>query len=132
MSKENMEDAYRAFDAFNRRDLDAFLELLDPAVEFRSLLVGMESSYHGHEGIRRYWEDVLAVSPDFTLVVVEVRALGDGTLTKLVARGHGAGSDVPIEQTIWSAAQARGRDKTVWIANFATEAEALEAVGLSE
>ena len=41
MSQENVESALRAFDAFNRRDLDAYLELLDPAVEFRSLLVGM-------------------------------------------------------------------------------------------
>ena len=132
MSQENVDAAYAAFDAFNRRDLDAFLELLDPDVEFRSLLAGMESSYHGHEGIRRYWEDVLTVSPDFTLEVVEVRDLGDGTLTKLVARGHGAASDVPYEQTLWSLAQARGRDKAVLIANYATEAEALEAVGLRE
>ncbi len=132
MSQENVDAAYAAFDAFNRRDLDAFLELLDPDVEFRSLLAGMESSYHGHEGIRRYWEDVLTVSTDFTLEVVEVRDLGDGTLTKLVARGHGAGSDVPYEQTLWSLAQARGRDKAVLIANYATEAEALEAVGLRE
>ena len=132
MSQENVEAAYVAFDAFNRRDLGAFLELVDPDVEFRSLLAGMESSYHGHEGIRRYWEDVLTVSTDFTLEVVEVRDLGDGTLTKLVARGHGAGSDVPYEQTLWSLAQTRGRDKAVLIANYATEAEALEAVGLRE
>ena len=131
MSQENVESVYRAFDAFNRRDLDAYLELLDPAVEFRSLLVDMENSYHGHEGIRRNWHEVLAVSPDFTLEVVEVRDLGDATLTKLVARGHGAGSDIPLEQALWSVARVRG-EKVVSIANFATEAEALEAVGLRE
>jgi hypothetical protein len=92
----------------------------------------MEGSYHGHEGIRRYWRDVLVASPDFTVEVVGVRDLGDGTLTKMVARGHGAGSDIPYEQTLWSVAQSRGGDKAVWIANFATEAEALEAAGLSE
>ena len=131
MSQENVESALRAFDAFNRRDLDAYLELLDPAVEFRSLLVGMENSYHGHEGIRRNWHEVLAVSPDFTLEVVEVRDLGDATLTRLVARGHGTGSDIPFEQTIWAVARVR-RKKAVWIANFAAEAEALEAAGLRE
>ena len=132
MSQENVELAYRAFEAFNRRDVDAFLEFLDPAVEFRSLVVGMEGSYHGHEGIRRYWRDVLSFSPDFTLEAIEVRDLGDGTLTKMVVSGHGVGSDLPLEQTVWSVAQTRGREKTVWIANFATEAEALEAAGLRE
>ena len=31
MSRENVELIQRAFEAFNRRDLDAFLELMDPA-----------------------------------------------------------------------------------------------------
>jgi ketosteroid isomerase-like protein len=130
---QNVEDAYRAADAFNRRDLDAYLELVDPAVEYRSLVVGMEGSYHGHEGIRRYWRDLLAASPDFTVDIVEVRDFGDRTLTKLIARGHGAGSNIPIEQTVWAVARAPGiGEKAIWMANFATEEEALEAVGLSE
>jgi hypothetical protein len=34
MSQENVELSHRANDAFNRRDLDAFLALMDPGVEF--------------------------------------------------------------------------------------------------
>jgi ketosteroid isomerase-like protein len=34
MSEENVELAHRAYDAFNRRDLDAFLAFNDPEVEF--------------------------------------------------------------------------------------------------
>jgi hypothetical protein len=111
--------------------LDAYLALLDAAIEGRSLLVAMEGGYHGHAGVRRWWHDVLDASPDFTVDVVEVRDLGDVTLTKLQARGHGAGSETPFEQTLWSAARWRGK-KTVWSATFATEAEALEAAGLRE
>ena len=33
MSQENVELHQRAFDAFNRRDLDAFLALADPNIE---------------------------------------------------------------------------------------------------
>jgi ketosteroid isomerase-like protein len=33
MSQENFESARRAFDAFNRGDLDAFFQTLDPEVE---------------------------------------------------------------------------------------------------
>jgi len=132
MSQENVELTYQAYDAFNRRDLDAFLENVDPAVEFRSLLVGMEGSYHGREGIRRYWQDLATVSPDFTVEVVEVRDFGDRTLTELKARGHGAGSHILVEQTVWSVARAPASgEKADWIGNFATEEEALKAVGLT-
>jgi hypothetical protein len=34
MSQENVERAYRAVDAFNRRDLGSYLALIDPEVEF--------------------------------------------------------------------------------------------------
>jgi hypothetical protein len=47
MSQENVERVYRAMDAFNRRDLDAFLALADPSVEFTPYVVGLEGSYHG-------------------------------------------------------------------------------------
>jgi ketosteroid isomerase-like protein len=39
MSQENVELTYRAFDAFNRRDFDAFLALMDDDVEVFSRLV---------------------------------------------------------------------------------------------
>jgi ketosteroid isomerase-like protein len=131
MSQENVELVHQAADAFNRRDLDAYLALADPAVEGRSLLVAVEGDYHGHEGVRRWWRDVFDASPDFTIDIVDVRDLGEVTLTKMRARGHGAGSDVPFEQTLWSAARWREK-KTVWSGTFATETEALEAVGLRE
>lgn len=49
MSQENVERAYRGYDAFNRRDLDTFLEFIDPEVEFttRFLLMEGESEYRG-------------------------------------------------------------------------------------
>ena len=56
MSQKTVELVHRAADAFNQRDLDAYLTGLDPAVEFRSRVVGMKGGYHGHEGIRRWWQ----------------------------------------------------------------------------
>ena len=38
---------------------------------------------------------------------------------------------VPVEQTMWQAVKLRDR-KAYWWANFRTEREALEAVGLSD
>ena len=46
-------DVVRAtFEAFRRRDLDAFLSCFDPEVEYRSLVLEVEGTYHGHEGMR--------------------------------------------------------------------------------
>ena len=53
MSQENVELAYRVVDAFNRRDLDAYLAVMDDDVEIVSLLAAMEGGYHGHDGLRR-------------------------------------------------------------------------------
>ena len=133
MSQENVELAYRGYDAFNRRDLDAFLALLDPEVEFTTRFAQMEgdSQYHGHDGIREWWEDLLAIFPDFSVEVLEVRDLGDLGVATLRVRGHGRDSGVPFEETLWGVGKWR-HGKAVWWQTFVTEAEALEAAGLSD
>ena len=51
MSQENVELLHRAYDAFNRRDLDALLALCDPDVEFISYTMQVEGGdpYRGHD-----------------------------------------------------------------------------------
>jgi len=127
MSQENVELVHRAIDAFNRRDLDAALGLMHGDLDFGSRLAAMEGGYHGHEGIRRWWRTILDASPDRTVEILEVRDLGDVTLTSVRARGHGSLSDIPYDEVIWSVARWRS-EKAVWWAVFPTEAEALEAV----
>jgi ketosteroid isomerase-like protein len=131
MAQENVELAEQAFDAFNRRDLGAFLALMDAEVEAGSRLVAMEGGYHGHDGLRRWWQNLLDAIPDYTLETVEARALGDLTLTTLRTRGHGADSDTPIEDTVWVVVDWRDKQVVRWRV-LSTEAEALEAVGVSE
>ena len=131
MSRENVELVSRVFDAFNRRDLDAALALVHGEVEFGSRVAAIEGGYHGHEGIRRWWRTILDVSPDRTIEIVEVRDLGDVTLTRTRARGHVGVGQVPHEETVWSVARWHDK-KAVWWAVFPTKAEALEAAGLRE
>jgi ketosteroid isomerase-like protein len=131
MSQENVDLAYRAFDAINRRDLGALLALMDDDVEAVSRTVAMEGGLRGHDGMRRWWENWLAVFPDYNIEVVEMRDLGDLAVAALRALGHGAGSDVPFQDTIWHASRWRG-GKCVWWRTFPTGDEALEAAGLSE
>jgi ketosteroid isomerase-like protein len=133
MSQENVEIAYRAYDAFNRRDLDAFLALCDPHVEFISYLVQVEGGgpYRGHNGVRSWWERLLGVYPDFRSEVEETRDLGDLTIARVRVHGHGVESDAPMEQTVWVTAEFRN-GKIVWWRFVRSEAEALDAAGLSE
>lgn len=53
MSRENVRLMHRAMDAFNRRDLDAYLALIDPGVEFTPYEVWVQGGdpYSGHVGV---------------------------------------------------------------------------------
>jgi ketosteroid isomerase-like protein len=127
MAKQNVELALGAIDVFNRRDLDGFLALMAEDGEIHSRLVAMEGGYRGLDGARRWWRDLLEFIPDYMVEPVgEVRAIGDATLAQLRARGHGAASTAPLDETFWQL--VRWRDgKCVWWCNYMTEAEAIEA-----
>ena len=112
MADENEERARQAVDAFNRRDLDSLLSLIAPDVECIPLQAEMEggAAYTGHDGVRRWWENLLGVFPDFHSVIDDVRTVGDMTVTRLQLSGQGKGSDAPMLQTNWQA--TRWRDGT--------------------
>lgn len=131
MSQENVELHHQAIDALNRRDLRALLALSSADVQAVSLLVAVEGSFRGHDGIRRWYASLLEAFPDYIVEVVEERDLGRLTLAHMHARAHGAGSDIPIELTHWQLAEWRDK-KLVWWRVFLTEAEALEAAALRE
>ena len=131
MSQENVDLTYRAYDAFNRRDLVAHLALMDDDVDAVPRAGLMEGSFHGHDQICRWWEKLFEVFPDFTIEVVEVHDLGDLTLAALRQRGRGAVSGLPSDDTVWHIARWR-RGKCVSWASFKTREDALEAMGLSE
>lgn len=133
MSRENVELAYRVHEALNRRALDALLALADPDIEYLPRIRELEGGgpYGGHAGIRSWWESMLGIAPDFSTEVEDVRDLGDMTVARAHIRGHGIGSGASMEQTLWQVAEWRQKKCVRW-RTFASEAEALEAAGLSE
>jgi ketosteroid isomerase-like protein len=131
MSQENVELTYSVMDAFNRRDLSAYLALMDDDVEAVPRMSAMEGSYRGHDGMVRWWEDLLGAFPDFTIEVVRVRDERDLTVATVRVHGRGAAGGTPWEDHIWITARWKSRRCTSWW-SFETEAEALEPVGLSE
>ena len=131
MSQENVRFARRAYDAFNRRDWDAFVAFMDKEVEMESRLVAIEGGYHGHEGMRHWWEDFLGTFPDYQIEIEEMRDLGEVTLSHFKGWGHSGGEGIPLIDPIWQPMRWR-HSKVVWVRVCLTESEALEAAGLSE
>ena len=131
MSRENVELHHRVVDLFNRGEVDALLALVDDDVVVFSRLVVMEGGYQGHDGIRRWWQDLFGVFPDWNVEAEVVRDLGNLTLATLHVHGHGGESGAPVNQTLWQLAEWRD-GKFVRMSSHDTEAEALEAAGLRE
>jgi ketosteroid isomerase-like protein len=128
-----VELTYRVHDAFNRRDLDALLSLLDPAVEFTPYERALEGlgPYRGHDDVHLWWGEALEVLPDFSVQLDEVRDLEDMTLVRGRLRGHGADSGAYFERTYWGVFRWRNK-RVVWWHAFQTEGEARDAFGLQE
>ena len=127
MASANLDLAERAFDAFDRRDWDAFVALMDDDIEVESRLVAVEGGYRGHAGLRRWWDDFLGMFPDYAIEALEKRAIGDAIVIRFQARGHGAASDVPLVDPGWHASEWRA-GRCVWFRVCATVEEALEAI----
>ena len=129
MSQENVELHRSAIDAWNRRDLQAWLAFADPEVEIVPFNVEMErSAYQGHAGLRRFWEDYLTVFPDFKVGIDEIRDHGSVTVARARLQGHGTESDASFEQPTWQVVAWRNK-KCVWWRSFRSEVEAVEAAG---
>jgi ketosteroid isomerase-like protein len=119
----------RAVIAFMARDLDGILALADPRIELRSLLTEPERPlYHGHEGVRDWFDAVFGVFPDWRPQPRPASHDEEGAVViPLDVTATGAGSGVPIDQTYWLGARVQA-GKITFFGFFRTEADALKAV----
>jgi ketosteroid isomerase-like protein len=129
MSRESVELMEAGYAAISRGDLDAFLALADPEIEFHSLIAEAEGrTFRGHDGVREWWHAVIE-SLNIRPGPEEIESFRDRGVTRMRLSGTIAGVEVP--QRMWMAWRVR-EGKIVWWTTYRTEAEALEAAGLSE
>ena len=130
MSEQNVELHRRIFDAFNKRDIEALIACLDPQFELHSKLAAVAPAvYHGHEGMRRWHQDL---DDAWELLRAEPEAyfdLGEHTLAYYVLRARGRQSGLELALPI--AALARWRDG-LCVKTYLHREDALRDLDLSE
>ena len=134
MSQDNLEIVKRWVRAFNQRDMDALLDTTTTDFEFTPYLANLieTTTYHGHDGLRKYFADADSAWEDIQVRLKDLRAAPDDRVFvagELQARGRVSGADVRVA-VAW--AVGLRVDKLAWASAYESEDDALEAAGLSE
>jgi ketosteroid isomerase-like protein len=126
VSEHNVELYRRAVEAFNARDLDAMLVVVDPSCQWHSTFAAVYGGvYHGHDGIRKWHRDMEdAWGEDIRLEPEAYFDLGEHTL--LVAKMHGRGQHSGAEVVMPAVHVFRWRDGL--IVNFKSYAHREDAL----
>jgi ketosteroid isomerase-like protein len=130
MSEENVEVVREAVDAFNARDRDRLLGLMDPEIEFRSVFE--RRTYRGLAEMVQFREDLDATLEEFHSEDDRFLDAGEDRVLYLYrVVGRGAGSGVPVSREnaiLWHLRNGKLRKGEVYL----DQREALQAAGLSE
>jgi len=134
MKEEDLEAFRRAAEAYNRRDVQAVLEVADPDVVWHDalqvMLGGQATTVRGHEGVRGLMRDHTEAFAELETEFSDVRDLGDRLVATGVLRARGRESGVKIESP-FSAIVAFRNGKAVQVRTFLDPEEAFQAAGLT-
>ena len=134
MSQENVEIVREAAAAFNRGDLDAWLEYLADDIDHRAVEGALDDHgpIHGKDALRVYLEDWVGTFDNFRSEPVELIEAGEDkviAVTRISGRAKLSGVETDLTYaavyTIRDGKIARGRE-------YWTKGQALEAAGLRE
>ena len=109
---------------FERRALDAYLELMHPGVEFTTVAFGEERVFRGHAGVREWWE-TLSIRPGYDAYSsTATRIADDAILIRARIRAPNEAGGYLDAAALWLLV---ARDGLVWrYRPVASEAEARE------
>jgi uncharacterized protein len=134
MSQENVKTTRDATAAFNRGDLDSWLEYCTDDIDYRAAEGALDDRgpIHGNEALRAYVQDWFDTFDDFRIEAVELTDAGEDKVIAVVrlsgrAKLSGVETDLTfaVVYTIRDGKVVRGRE-------YWTREEALEAAGLRE
>ena len=137
MSQENVEVVRRAYDAWNREDLDAFLSVVHPDAKWRGdgvedLFIGIKTLYQGHAGFREWWNAVHEPWDYFKSHVQRMFVGGDYVVTVVRFEAKGRESGAQVELPFLTNVMGLKDGLIVEFNAYYSLEEALKAAGLSE
>jgi ketosteroid isomerase-like protein len=132
MSEENVEIVRRAHERLNEGDIDGLITLCDRDFELdMSARTLNPETYHGHEGIRRFYREVREVWEEFRWDPLRLFEAGDSVVVLLHSHGRGRESGLEMARDaamVWTVREGRA----VSLRFYTDQAEALKAAGLEE
>ena len=92
MSQESFIRA--AYDTWREKDLEAWLDKFDPQIELLTTgsFPDLEPAYRGHDGLRTFWDDMLAPWESFQLNVERIVEDEDRAAVAVSFHARGRGS----------------------------------------
>jgi ketosteroid isomerase-like protein len=133
MSASDLDSLRRGYEAFNRRDIEGLLTLFDPDATWipSASAWGAGTTYHGHEGVVRLFEELERDWEEFQSLPQEFREVGDWILVlgDVVAIPKGGGKEIR-SPTAWIWEMRDG--KALLLQAYTDPRRALEALGLEE
>jgi ketosteroid isomerase-like protein len=134
MSQENLEVVRRMLQAFADGGLNAMAEFWDPDIDWRAAEGALDDvgEMHGPVAVRRHIQDWIDTFDDFSVVVEELRDVGDDrvlTIQRLKGRAKLSSTETDMRYAMVSTV----RDgKVVLGREYLRVEDALEAAGLRE
>jgi ketosteroid isomerase-like protein len=128
---ENVQVVRDLMSAFNRRDIEKVLALVDPTVAFfapqTASAVGQKMMYRGHDGMRHYFHQVGQVWQRLQLNPYEFQAKGECVV--VTGRISGDRNGMRIDShAAWGWRLRNG--KVVWGRSYESSREAFEDTGV--
>ena len=134
MSRENVEIVKSLYDALGRRDNELPFEIYDEDIVWDMSGAGIPDLgkvYRGHEGVREFWRGWLPAWETIAFTTLYFADHGDHVIVECEQQNRGRSGGVVVDFH-WFQVWTLRNGKVTASRWAATEAEALEAVGLSE
>jgi ketosteroid isomerase-like protein len=134
MSEENVEIVRGVYEALNREDVDAVLQICDPDVECLLPEGGINTgTLRGHQAIRAFLDGYLEAFESFRFEPERFLEADDQVVAvlRVLGRGRGSGLEAEVRPAhVWT--MERGRAVRLEVFPERELGAALEAAGLSE
>jgi ketosteroid isomerase-like protein len=138
MSEQNVAKLHAIYELLNTRfgalkggDLDALVDFFDPQVVIESVDAPDPETYHGHDGVRRWFSDTYGPWAAVHIEADEIRESGQWTVALLHVSLRGEASGVELELPVAVFHQFRS-GKIVRDRIYLDRDEGLAAFGLKE